>query len=168
MKSRRSRHSSYSSRSRSSSPRHRSSKSKRGSSKDAKLVEKQAEKSGQATEGSVIEKASGGKWIDYDTSPKRTSPEDKKEDASAGPDGKGTGGGGTLWKTIGNTSPPAEESSTKSGQTASFGGFGFFSKEEAKTEDKAGISAAFKKYVCHSSSYFTVVAFLSFSFFYHL
>lgn len=158
-RSRRSRRSSYSSRSRSSSPRHRSSKSKPGS-KDAKLAETKTEKSGQAADGSAIEKASGGKWIDYDTSPKRPSPDAKKEDASTGSDGKGPGSGGPLWKTIGNAPSPTEKSPTKSGQTASFGGFGFFSKEDAKAGDKTVISAAFKKYVCYFLSYLTVITLL--------
>ena len=99
------------------------------------------EKSGPA-DGSVIEKASGGKWIDYDASPKRGSPDGKKD--GAGPDGKAAGG--ALWKTVGTPSPPAK-SPTKAGQTAAFGGFGFFSKDEAKPGDKTMISAAFKKYV---------------------
>lgn len=144
--SRRSRHSSYSSRSRSrsSSPRHRSHKA-RPSSKESKdkQPESPAEKSPQPAEGHVIEKASGGKWIDFDASPKRGSPDFKKEEV---PDSKGPGGG-SLWKTVGSPSPPAK-SPTKSGQTASFSGFGFFSKEEAKAGDSTVISAAFKKYVC--------------------
>ncbi|XP_070777484.1 thyroid hormone receptor-associated protein 3b [Enoplosus armatus] len=154
-RSRRSRHSSYSSRSRSSSPHHRSSKGKPGS-KDAKdkLAESQAEKSGQAAEGSDIEKASGGKWIDYDTSPKRTSPETKEEDDSTGPKGKGPGSAGPLWKTIGSAPSPPAKSPTKSGQTASFGGFGFFSKEDAKLPagDKTVISAAFKKFLAENKN----------------
>lgn len=163
-KSRRSRRSSYSSRSQSSSPRHRSSKGKH-SSKDAKLAESQAEKSGQAADGSVIEKASGGKWIDYDTSPKRTSPDSKKEDASTGSDGKGSGSGGPLWKTIGSVSSPPEKSPTKTGQAAPFSGFGFFSKEDVKAGDKTVISAAFKKYVCSFLSYLTLITLFSLSFF---
>lgn len=147
-RSRRSRRSSYSSRSRSSSPRHRSSKSK-PSTKDAKLAERQAEKSGQAADGSAIEKASGGKWIDFDPSPKRATPEVKKGDASAGPDSKGPGSSAPLWKTVGNVSSSPEESPTKSGQMASGSGFGFFTKEDAKAGDKTVISAAFKKYVCY-------------------
>ncbi|XP_074469620.1 thyroid hormone receptor-associated protein 3b isoform X6 [Sebastes fasciatus] len=150
--SRHSRRSSYSSRSRSSSPRHRSSKGK--PPKDAKDVklESQAEKSGQAADGSAIEKASGGKWIDYDASPKRISPETKKEDSPTSPDGKGpASSSGSLWKTIGTASPPAK-SPTKSGQTASFSGFGFFSKEDAKCGDKAGISAAFKKFLAENKN----------------
>uniref|UniRef100_A0A671U460 Thyroid hormone receptor associated protein 3b n=1 Tax=Sparus aurata TaxID=8175 RepID=A0A671U460_SPAAU len=148
--SRRSRHSSYSSRSRSSSPRHRSSKGKPGpkDTKD-KLAEGQTEKPGQVAEGSAIEKVSGGKWIDYDTSPKRTSPDIKKEDPSD--DGKGPGSGGPLWKTIGTVSPPAK-SPTMSGQTASFSGFGFFSKEDAKGGDKTMISAAFKKFLAENKN----------------
>ncbi|XP_039675476.1 thyroid hormone receptor-associated protein 3b isoform X5 [Perca fluviatilis] len=151
--SRRSRRSSYSSRSRSSTPRHRSSKGKPGA-KDAKeKLESPAEKSGQAADGSAIEKVSGGKWIDYDTSPKRISPEIKKEDAPTSPpdEGKGPGSGGPLWKTIGTVSPPAK-SPTKSGQTASFSGFGFFSKEDAKCGDKTVISAAFKKFLAENKS----------------
>ncbi|XP_068567443.1 thyroid hormone receptor-associated protein 3b isoform X2 [Cebidichthys violaceus] len=149
--SRRSKHSSYSSRSRSSSPHHRSSKGKPGS-KDAKdKLESQGEKSGLAADGSAIEKASGGKWIDYDASPKRISPDTKKEGGPTGPDSKGPGTGGPMWKTIGTVSPPAK-SPTKSGQTASFGGFGFFSKEEAKCEDKTVISAAFKKFLAENKN----------------
>uniref|UniRef100_A0A7N6B7D3 Thyroid hormone receptor associated protein 3b n=1 Tax=Anabas testudineus TaxID=64144 RepID=A0A7N6B7D3_ANATE len=149
-RSRRSRRSSYSSRSRSSSPRHRSSKGKPGT-KDAKdkLVESQAEKAGQPADGSAIEKVSGGKWIDCDASPKRISP--KKEDAPPGPETKGPGSGGPLWKTIGSVSPPAK-SPTKSGQTASFSGFGFFSKEDAKSGDKTMISAAFKKFLAENKN----------------
>ncbi|XP_034747812.1 thyroid hormone receptor-associated protein 3b isoform X3 [Etheostoma cragini] len=151
--SRRSRRSSFSSRSRSSTPRHRSSKGKPGA-KDAKeKLESPAEKTGEAADGSAIEKVSGGKWIDYDASPKRISPETKKEDApTSSPDeGKGPGSGGPLWKTIGTVSPPAK-SPTKSGQTASFSGFGFFSKEDAKCGDKTVISAAFKKFLAENKS----------------
>uniref|UniRef100_H3CG54 Thyroid hormone receptor associated protein 3b n=1 Tax=Tetraodon nigroviridis TaxID=99883 RepID=H3CG54_TETNG len=139
-KSRQSRRSSYSSHSRSSSPRHRSSKGKLDS-KDAKAGGGQPEKSGPA-EGSVIEKASGGKWIDYDASPKQGSPDDKKEGASSDPDSKGATGG-TLWKSVGRGSPP-EKSPSKSGESGNYGGFGFFSKEDAKDGDKNVISAAFK------------------------
>ncbi|XP_032390790.1 thyroid hormone receptor-associated protein 3b isoform X3 [Etheostoma spectabile] len=151
--SRRSRRSSFSSRSRSSTPRHRSSKGKPGT-KDAKeKLESPAEKSGQAADGTAIEKVSGGKWIDYDTSPKRISPETKKEDAPTSPpeEGKGSASGGPLWKTIGTVTPPAK-SPTKSGQTASFSGFGFFSKEDAKCGDKTVISAAFKKFLAENKS----------------
>ncbi|XP_031730597.1 thyroid hormone receptor-associated protein 3b [Anarrhichthys ocellatus] len=149
--SRRSKHSSYSSRSRSSSPHHRSSKGKPGS-KDAKdKLESQGEKSGLAADGSAIEKASGGKWIDYDASPKRISPDIKKEGGPTGPDSKAPATGGPMWKTIGTVSPPAK-SPTKSGQTASFSGFGFFSKEEAKCEDKTVISAAFKKFLAENKN----------------
>ncbi|XP_028453046.1 thyroid hormone receptor-associated protein 3b isoform X2 [Perca flavescens] len=151
--SRRSRRSSYSSRSRSSTPRHRSSKGKPGTNDAKEKVESPPEKSGQAADGSAIEKVSGGKWIDYDTSPKRISPEIKKEDAPTSPpdEGKGPGSGGPLWKTIGTVSPPAK-SPTKSGQTASFSGFGFFSKEDAKCGDKTVISAAFKKFLAENKS----------------
>lgn len=144
MKSRQSRRSSYSSNSRSSSPRHRSSKGK-PDSKDSKASGGQAEKSGQG-EGSVIEKASGGKWIDYDTSPKQASPDDKKDDASSDPDSKGASSGGAMWKSVSRGSPP-DKSPTESGETGAYGGFGFFSKDEAKDGDKNVISAAFKKYV---------------------
>lgn len=143
-KSRQSRRSSYSSHSRSSSPRHRGSKGK-PDSKEAKSASGQSEKSGQG-DGSVIEKASGGKWIDYDASPKQASPDDKKDGASSDPDSKGTTSGGTLWKSVGRTSP-SDKSPTKSGETGAYGGFGFFSKEDAKDGDKNVISAAFKKYV---------------------
>ncbi|XP_078123218.1 thyroid hormone receptor-associated protein 3b isoform X3 [Sander vitreus] len=151
--SRRSRRSSYSSRSRSSTPRHRSSKGKPGTKDSKEKLESPAEKSGQAADGSAIEKVSGGKWIDYDTSPKRISPEIKKEDAPTSPpdEGKGPGSGGPLWKTIGTVSPPVK-SPTKSGQTASFSGFGFFSKEDAKCGDKTVISAAFKKFLAENKS----------------
>lgn len=146
-RSRQSRRSSYSSRSRSSSPRRRNNKARPGSkeSKD-KQSQSPAEKGAQPAEGTVIEKASGGKWIDYDASPKRSPPDTKTEELS---DTKGPGGTGPLWKTVRSTTPPAK-SPTKSGQTASFSGFGFFSKEEAKSADPAGLSAAFKKYVCFS------------------
>ncbi|XP_053189855.1 thyroid hormone receptor-associated protein 3b isoform X2 [Scomber japonicus] len=153
-RSRRSRRSSYSSRSRSSSPRHRSSKGKPGpkDTKD-KLADSQVEKSGQATDGNAIEKVSGGKWLDYDASPKRISPEtDKKEDVTSGSESKGAGTGGSLWRTIGTVSSPPVESPTKSGQTASFSGFGFFSKEEAKSGDKTVISAAFKKFLAENKN----------------
>ncbi|XP_030002978.1 thyroid hormone receptor-associated protein 3b isoform X2 [Sphaeramia orbicularis] len=152
-RSRRSRRSSYSSRSRSSS-RHRSSKGK-PSVKDSKdkLSESQSEKSGRAADGSAIEKASGGKWIDYDTSPKRTSPEAaaKKDDTASAAESKGPTSGGPLWKTIGSVSPPAK-SPTKSGQTASFSGFGFFSKEDTKEGDKSVISTAFRKFLAENKN----------------
>lgn len=94
----------------------------------------------------MIEKASGGKWIDYDASPKQASPDDKKDGASSDPDAKGASSGGTLWKSVGRVSPP-DKSPTKSGDSGTYGGFGFFSKEEAKEGEKNVISAAFKKYV---------------------
>lgn len=97
-----------------------------------------------AADGSAIEKASGGKWIDYDASPKRISPDVKIEDDPTDSDGKAGASGVPMWKTVSTGTPPAK-SPTKSGQTASFSGFGFFSKEEAKCEDKTVISAAFKK-----------------------
>ncbi|KAF7667263.1 hypothetical protein LDENG_00070030 [Lucifuga dentata] len=158
-RSRRSKRSAYSSRSRSSSPRHRSNKG-RHSSKDVKdkPAESQAEKSGQAADGSAIEKASGGKWIDYDTSPKQTSPETslsagKKEGASSGPDSKGPASGGPLWRTIGGASSPGPtKSPTKSGPASSFSGFGFFSKEDSNAGDKTVISAAFKKFLAENKS----------------
>uniref|UniRef100_A0A3Q3KY36 Thyroid hormone receptor associated protein 3b n=1 Tax=Mastacembelus armatus TaxID=205130 RepID=A0A3Q3KY36_9TELE len=150
-RSRRSRRSSYSSRSRSASPRHRSSKSKPGS-KDTKdkLAEIPAEKASQAADGTAIEKASGGKWIDYESSPKRASP--KKEDAPAGPESKGPVSAGSLWKTVGSASPPPAKSPTKSGQTANFSGFGFFSKEDTKAGDKNTISTAFKKFLAENKN----------------
>ncbi|XP_051811342.1 thyroid hormone receptor-associated protein 3b isoform X1 [Acanthochromis polyacanthus] len=146
-RSRHSRRSSFSSRSRSPSPRHRSSKAKPGSRDKEKVAESPAEKPGQAADGSAIEKASGGKWIDYDASPKRSSPEAKKDEAA---DAKVPAGGGSLWKTVGSVSPPPSKSPTKSGQTASFSGFGFFSKEDAKSGDKTVISAAFKKFLAEN------------------
>lgn len=156
-KSRHSRRSSYSSHSRSSSPRHRGIKGK-PDSKDAKAASSQSEKSGQAAEGNVIEKASGGKWIDYDASPKQPGQDDKKEAPPNDPDGKGSSSGGTLWKSVGRVSPP-DKSPTKSGDTAPFGGFGFFSKEDAKDGDKNVISAAFKKYVGYFLKFLSVTAF---------
>ncbi|XP_041867970.1 thyroid hormone receptor-associated protein 3b [Melanotaenia boesemani] len=152
-RSRRSRRSSYSSRSRSrSSSRRRSSKG-RPPSKDAKdkTSESQAEKSGPAADGGVIEKTSGGKWIDYEASPKRSTPDIKKEDPPSAAESKGPGSGGPMWKTIGSTTPPPK-SPTKSGQTASFSGFGFFSKEDVKDEDKTGISAAFRKFLAENKN----------------
>uniref|UniRef100_A0A1A7XZ53 Thyroid hormone receptor associated protein 3b n=1 Tax=Iconisemion striatum TaxID=60296 RepID=A0A1A7XZ53_9TELE len=149
-RSRRSRRSSYSSqsRSRSSTPRKSSSKGRPGSKEPKeKLRESPAEK-GQPSDGSVIEKASGGKWIDYDTSPKRGNPELKKE---AAPTSESKGSGGPLWKTIGSP-PPAAKSPTRSEQTASFSGFGFFSKEDMKAGDGSGISAAFKKFLADNKS----------------
>ncbi|KAM4630620.1 thyroid hormone receptor-associated protein 3b isoform 2-T2 [Polymixia lowei] len=153
-RSRHSRHSSYSSRSRSPSPRHRGARGKPGS-KEAKdkPAEGQTETAGQVSDGSAIEKASGGKWIDYDTSPKKTSPRvslpvGTRDDAPSGPDGKG----GPLWKTIGSAPAPAAptKSPPTSGQTASFSGFGFFSKEDAKSGDKTVISSAFKKFLAEN------------------
>lgn len=71
-----------------------------------------------------------------------------------------------MWKTIGGASPE-EKSPTNSGQTGSLGSFGFFSKEDAKAEDKTGISAAFKKYVCYFFFYYlpriTLIIFFYFS-----
>lgn len=147
-RSRQSRHSSYSSRSRSrSSSRRRESKG-RTRSKEAKdkQPESQPEKSSPPAVGSVIAKTSGGKWIDYEGSPKRRSPDSKKDDAPA-PESKGSGSGGPMWKTVGSVSPPAK-SPSKSGQTATFSGFGFFSKEEAGAAgDSTVISAAVKKFL---------------------
>uniref|UniRef100_A0A8C6TLA5 Thyroid hormone receptor associated protein 3b n=1 Tax=Neogobius melanostomus TaxID=47308 RepID=A0A8C6TLA5_9GOBI len=146
--SRKSRRSSYSSRSRSSSH-HRSGKGK--AVKDhKKMVESPATKPG--ADGSAIEKASGGKWIDYEASPKPASPERaqagvKKE--ASGADNKGPGSGGPMWRTIGAVSPP-KPSPPASGQTAAFGGFGFFSKEDPSAADKTGITAAFKKFLAEN------------------
>ncbi|XP_020779433.2 thyroid hormone receptor-associated protein 3b isoform X2 [Boleophthalmus pectinirostris] len=145
--SRRSRRSrSYSSRSRSSSH-HRKGKTVKDHKKPA---ESPGAKPGP--EGSAIEKASGGKWIDYETSPKPSSPDRaqaaaKKEDS--GVENKGPGSGGPMWRTIGSVSPP-KPSPPAAAQTAAFGGFGFFSKEEASPSDKAGISAAFKKFLAEN------------------
>lgn len=94
----------------------------------------------------MIEKASGGKWIDYDASPKQASPDDKKEEASSDPDSKEATSGGAVWKSVSRGSP-SDKSPTKSGETGAYSGFGFFSKEDAKDGDKNVISAAFKKYV---------------------
>lgn len=161
-RSRQSRHSSYSSRSRSrSSSRHRESKGRtRSKEVKDKQPESQPEKSSPPAVGSVIAKTSGGKWIDYEGSPKRRSPDSKKEVAPA-PESKGggssgssgsVGSGGPMWKTVGSVSPPAK-SPSKSGQTASFSGFGFFSKEEAGAAgDSTVISAAVKKYVLLSNA----------------
>ncbi|XP_014871443.1 thyroid hormone receptor-associated protein 3b [Poecilia latipinna] len=144
-RSRQSRHSSYSSRSRSRSSSRRHDSKSRKKSKDSKdkQPESQPEKSATAADGTVIAKTSGGKWIDYDASPKRRSPDSKKEDTSE-PEAKGSAG--QMWKTVGSVSPPGK-SPSKSGQTASFSGFGFFSKDDAKPGDSAGISAAFKKFL---------------------
>lgn len=149
-RSRRSRRSSYSSRSRSSS-RQRAGKGKSGKDHKNKPAESPVEKPGQAADGSAIEKASGGKWIDYDASPKTTSPQVavKKDDASV--ENKGPGSGGPMWRTIGTVSPPPK-SPTASGQTASFGGFGFFAKEDSSPGDKAGITAAFKKFLAENKT----------------
>uniref|UniRef100_A0A8C7ZMR2 Thyroid hormone receptor associated protein 3b n=1 Tax=Oryzias sinensis TaxID=183150 RepID=A0A8C7ZMR2_9TELE len=148
--SRHSRRSSYSSRSHSSSPRHRSSKGRR-SSKDVKdkRTEGSAEKPGQAGEGGNIEKASGGKWIDFDASPKRGSPDRKKEGTPSTSEGRG--GGASMWKSVGSPSPPPK-SPAKSGQSATFSGFGFFSKDDAKPADNSAISAAFKKFLAENKS----------------
>nr|XP_057902191.1 thyroid hormone receptor-associated protein 3b isoform X2 [Doryrhamphus excisus] len=123
--------SSSTSRSRSSTPRHRNKGKPSSKITKEKQPESQVEKPGPAGDGSVIEKTSGGKWIDYDTSPKQGCSEtSQKEDVTAAV-----------------TASPA-----KSGQTASFGGFGFFSKEDSKSGDKTVISAAFKKFLAENKS----------------
>ncbi|XP_072304402.1 thyroid hormone receptor-associated protein 3b isoform X7 [Eucyclogobius newberryi] len=153
--SRRSRRSrSYSSRSRSSSH-HRKGK---GGKDHKKSVESPGTKPG--VEGSAIEKASGGKWIDYDASPKPSSPDRAqvehpyqaaaKKEGSSG-ENKGPGSGAPMWRTIGAVSPPKPSPPATSQQTAAFGGFGFFSKDEQDgPSDKAGISAAFKKFLAEN------------------
>ncbi|RXN19160.1 thyroid hormone receptor-associated 3-like protein [Labeo rohita] len=138
-----------SSSSRSSSPHRRNSSAGRPHSKDRKERGSPGESKGTSKEsskpaGSTPEEHST-KWeglTDYDTSPKRNA-------ASAGgqPEIKvsisgGAGNGGPLWRSIGpaSKSPPAKTSTSS--------GFGFFSKEDAKTEDKsASISTAFKKFL---------------------
>ncbi|KAK7899218.1 hypothetical protein WMY93_020071 [Mugilogobius chulae] len=148
--SRRSRRSrSYSSRSRSSSH-HRKGKTGKDHKKP---LESPGTKPG--VEGSAIEKASGGKWIDYDASPKPSSPDRaqaaaKKDDSAA--ENKGPGAGGPMWRTIGSVTPP-KPSPPATGQTAAFGGFGFFSKEDAAAAAASGdksISAAFKKFLAEN------------------
>ncbi|XP_068071213.1 thyroid hormone receptor-associated protein 3b isoform X3 [Danio rerio] len=141
----RSRRSSSSSHSR--SPRPRNSSTGRPHSKDGKDRGSPGESKGAAKEaskptGSPPEES--GKWegmTDYDASPKRTA-------ASAGPSdikvslSGNSGNGGSLWRSIGpaSKSPPAKTSTST--------GFGFFSKEDMKTEDKsASISTAFKKFL---------------------
>ncbi len=158
-----SRHSSSSSRS--SSPRRRNSSVGRLHSKDHKETGSPSESKGTSKEsskptGSTPEEPSS-KWVgltDYDASPKR------KAASSSGPSEikvsiSGAGNGGTLWRSIGpaSKSPPAKASSSA--------GFGLFSKEDLKTEDKsASISTAFKKYVfafgfgCFPSLYFVLQA----------
>uniref|UniRef100_A0A1A8HL21 Thyroid hormone receptor associated protein 3b n=1 Tax=Nothobranchius korthausae TaxID=1143690 RepID=A0A1A8HL21_9TELE len=148
-RSRRSRRSSYSSRSRSrsSTPRKGSSRARPGSKDPKEKLRASPAEKGQPADGGSIEKASGGKWIDYDTSPKRANPE-LKQDAPAL---ESKGSGGPLWKTIGSP-PPAAKSPTRSEQTASFSGFGFFSKEDMKAGDGSGIPAAFKKFLAENKS----------------
>uniref|UniRef100_A0A3B4BGV7 Btz domain-containing protein n=1 Tax=Periophthalmus magnuspinnatus TaxID=409849 RepID=A0A3B4BGV7_9GOBI len=156
------------SRSRSSCPlllRSRSSSHHRsGKGKSVKDHKKPAESPGPkpGAEGSAIEKASGGKWIDYETSPKPSSPDRaaaKKEES--GVENKGPGAGGPMWRTIGSVSPP-KPSPPATAQTAAFGGFGFFSKEDPAPSDKAEISAAFKKYFAYKLSWTHVLASLRF------
>ncbi|XP_053718190.1 thyroid hormone receptor-associated protein 3b isoform X1 [Synchiropus splendidus] len=117
-----SRRSSKSSHSRSSSPRRPSNKR----SKDTK--DKQPDGQMKKSDGITIEKASGGKWIEYDASPKRASPGDVKKDEH-GSDSKGS-----MWRTVGSTSSPADDSPTKSEHEASSGG-------------QSRVSAALKKYM---------------------
>ncbi|KAM9738352.1 thyroid hormone receptor-associated protein 3b isoform 1-T2 [Menidia menidia] len=156
-KSRRSKHSSASSRSRSRSStpqRRRSSKGRPAKDPKDKQPEGQPDKPGTAADGSVIEKTSGGKWLDYEGSPKAGSPEASREESPPPrPDSKGSASGssGALWKSVGSTTPPAK-SPTRAGQTASFSGFGFFTKDEAKAGDKTVISAAFKKFLAENKS----------------
>ncbi|XP_048059475.1 thyroid hormone receptor-associated protein 3b isoform X2 [Megalobrama amblycephala] len=138
-----------SSSSRSSSPRRRNSSAGRPHAKEAKGRASPGESKGASKEASKPTGSSpeepGSKWeglSDYETSPKRNV-------ASAGGQSEikvslsgGAGNGGPLWRSIGpaNKSPP-EKTSTPTG-------FGFFTKEDSKTEDKsASISTAFKKFL---------------------
>ncbi|XP_030203648.1 thyroid hormone receptor-associated protein 3b isoform X2 [Gadus morhua] len=149
--SRHSRRSSYSSRSRSPSPRHRKggTKGKPGAKEPKEKAgdgpPEAREKSQERPDGSSIEKVAGGKWIDYDTSPKAAG---AKEDAG------GSGSKGPLWRTVGDDPPPKDTSKSppRAGQTATFGGFGFFSKEDPKAGDKTGITSAFKKFLAETKS----------------
>ncbi|XP_077405309.1 thyroid hormone receptor-associated protein 3b isoform X2 [Vanacampus margaritifer] len=116
---------SSSSRSRSSTPCPRNKGKPSSKITKEKQVESQAEK--PSGEGNVIEKASGGKWIDYDTG-RGGSEAAQKEEAAAG------------------------DGTPKSAHATSYGGFGFFSKEDAKSGEKMVISAAFKKFLAENKS----------------
>ncbi|CAL1583218.1 unnamed protein product [Knipowitschia caucasica] len=124
-----------------------------GKGKHVKDHKKPVETQAPKPEGSAIEKASGGKWIDYDASPKPSSPERaqagaKKEDSSSD---KGPGAGGPMWRSIGSVTPP-KPSPPATGQTAAFGGFGFFSKDEDTPANKSEITAAFKKFLAENKA----------------
>ncbi|KTG30374.1 hypothetical protein cypCar_00009146 [Cyprinus carpio] len=142
-----SRHSSSSSRS--SSPHRRSSTIGRLHSKDRKERGSPNENKGTSKEsskptGSTPEEPSS-KWeglTNYDASPKRKAASSGGLSEIKVSISGGSGNGGPLWRSIGpaSKSPPAKTSSST--------GFGSFSKEDLKTEDKsASISTAFKKFL---------------------
>ncbi|XP_073677832.1 thyroid hormone receptor-associated protein 3b isoform X2 [Garra rufa] len=138
-----------SSSSRSSSPRRRNSSTGRPHSKDRKERGSPGESKGTSKEsskptGSTPEEHSS-KWeglTDYDASPKRNATSVAGQPEIKVSISGGSGNGGPLWRSIGpaSKSPPAKTSTSS--------GFGFFSKEDLKTEDKsASISTAFKKFL---------------------
>ncbi|XP_046875026.1 thyroid hormone receptor-associated protein 3b isoform X2 [Hypomesus transpacificus] len=161
-RSRRSRHSSYSSRSSSPARRSRAGKPASKEAKD-KAPGEGPGAGGPGGDASHQEKPSGGKWKgvrEYDTSPKhagaqgRQAAGDKQGPAegsnSKGANSGGANSGGALWRTV--SSPPPSKSPPKTG-TAAFGGFGFFSKDDAKPAgDKTAISSAFKKFLAESQA----------------
>ncbi|XP_026145464.1 thyroid hormone receptor-associated protein 3-like isoform X2 [Carassius auratus] len=138
-----------SSSSRSSSPRRRNSTIGRLHSKDRKERGSPSESKGTSKEsskptGSTPEEPSS-KWEglpNYDASPKRKAASSGGLSEITVSISGGSGNGGPLWRSIGSAgkSPPAKTSSST--------GFGGFSKEDLKTEDKsASISTAFKKFL---------------------
>ncbi|XP_062342451.1 thyroid hormone receptor-associated protein 3b isoform X2 [Osmerus eperlanus] len=131
---------------------------------------------GPGGDASHQEKPSGGKWKgvrEYDASPKHAGSQSRPAagDKQVPPEGSNSGGanskgansggansgganskgansGGALWRTV--SSPPPSKSPPQTG-TAAFGGFGFFSKDDAKPAgDKTAISSAFKKFLAES------------------
>nr|XP_023677018.1 thyroid hormone receptor-associated protein 3 isoform X2 [Paramormyrops kingsleyae] len=165
----RSRRSSSSS-SRSSSPRRRSgSGSAKRSSKDVK--DRSASKEAQRAVGGDEELAGGGggggeagddgadaekaasNWqglTDYNSSPKRASPAVRSaviiSQGATGPGHPGTSGNsGAPWQSTGPT--PSSKSPAEKSPTATFSGFGLFSKEDHRAGEKAAISTAFKKFL---------------------
>uniref|UniRef100_A0A8C2KPN7 Thyroid hormone receptor associated protein 3b n=1 Tax=Cyprinus carpio TaxID=7962 RepID=A0A8C2KPN7_CYPCA len=138
-----------SSSSRSSSPHRRNSSTGRPHSKDHKERGSPGESKGASKEsskptGSTPEEHSS-KWeclADYDTSPKRNAPSAGGQTEVKVSISGGSGNGGPMWRSIG----PASKSPLA--KTSTSPGFGFFAKEDVKTEDKsASISTAFKKFL---------------------
>ncbi|TRY85955.1 hypothetical protein DNTS_032716, partial [Danionella cerebrum] len=134
-----------SSSSRHSSPQRRNSGAGRPHSKEKKEKGSPGESKG-VQEGSKLSgsnpEESTSKWetlSDYETSPKRSAPAAGQTEIKVSLSG-GPGNGGPMWRSIGSASksPPPKTST----------GFGFFSKEDLKPEDKsASISTAFKKFL---------------------